>query len=266
MNAIRWNDTETQTVLFFAGIILTIINTAILWRKAKRSPWFFLGVWLPPTLVFLYASDAIGRIIEDRFFHWQHWAHWPLATAGAFAIAILAILALWTFSAFVKVAQRKADANPQLALFLALQLYVALTLCTASAYSVLETRSHGSAFVGMIPSNDEISAAKENRAAHDPKYDPQNYTAENTLPIEQEMYSYRDEPLKLQLDAVYFSVVTSATVGFGDIHPASRLAKILVTAHVIFAQVILVLFVGVILANLSKQNETPVAGASVLSR
>jgi voltage-gated potassium channel len=45
--------------------------------------------------------------------------------------------------------------------------------------------------------------------------------------------------LHTKTDAVYFSVSTLATVGFGDVHPSGQLARIAVTLQIIFNLVFL---------------------------
>lgn len=44
-----------------------------------------------------------------------------------------------------------------------------------------------------------------------------------------------------RLDALYFTVSTMATVGYGDIHPVGQLARGVATAHIVFDLVVLAL-------------------------
>jgi len=54
-----------------------------------------------------------------------------------------------------------------------------------------------------------------------------------------------------QLDAVYFSTVTAATVGYGDITPISPLAKSLVMAEIINGILLLVGFVSFLVSRIA---------------
>lgn len=44
-----------------------------------------------------------------------------------------------------------------------------------------------------------------------------------------------------RLDALYFTVTTMGTVGYGDIHPVGQLARAVATVHVVFDVVVLAL-------------------------
>lgn len=54
-----------------------------------------------------------------------------------------------------------------------------------------------------------------------------------------------NQPLESTLDAFYFSVVTMTTLGYGDIHPLSPLAKVLVIVEVLSGVMLLAIMVGV---------------------
>lgn len=45
--------------------------------------------------------------------------------------------------------------------------------------------------------------------------------------------------LETRVDAVYFTVVTLSTVGFGDMHPTSQAARLVVTLQIVFNLLIL---------------------------
>ncbi|WP_292436152.1 potassium channel family protein [Methylobacter sp.] len=53
-----------------------------------------------------------------------------------------------------------------------------------------------------------------------------------------------DRPIETTLDSFYFSVVTLATVGYGDIHPVGSVAKILVIIEVLLGILLLAIMVG----------------------
>jgi voltage-gated potassium channel len=53
--------------------------------------------------------------------------------------------------------------------------------------------------------------------------------------------------LHTKTDAVYFSVSTLATVGFGDVHPSGELARAAVTIQILFNLV----FLGAAVATIS---------------
>lgn len=54
--------------------------------------------------------------------------------------------------------------------------------------------------------------------------------------------NYLNVPIKDAVDAVYFSFVTSATVGFGDIHPITKMGKCIVIVQVLCSVSFIVLF------------------------
>lgn len=58
------------------------------------------------------------------------------------------------------------------------------------------------------------------------------------------------------LDAVYFSVVTAATVGFGDVSPVTHLAQIAVVAEMVLTAFGLALFVATVVGRTPIQPET----------
>jgi hypothetical protein len=58
-------------------------------------------------------------------------------------------------------------------------------------------------------------------------------------------------------DALYFSVVTAATVGYGDIYPHSKTAKALVMAEILFALMYAVFFFSVLASSISSKQPTP---------
>lgn len=45
--------------------------------------------------------------------------------------------------------------------------------------------------------------------------------------------------LQTRLDALYFAIVTLGTVGFGDVHPQSQLARSVVTGQIVFNIVVI---------------------------
>lgn len=54
--------------------------------------------------------------------------------------------------------------------------------------------------------------------------------------------NYLNIPLKDTVDAIYFSFVTSATIGYGDIHPVNETWKLIVTTQIFSSISFLVLF------------------------
>jgi voltage-gated potassium channel len=53
--------------------------------------------------------------------------------------------------------------------------------------------------------------------------------------------------METKVDSLYFTITTLATVGFGDVHATGQLARLLVTAHIIFNLV----FVGALVSLIS---------------
>ena len=61
------------------------------------------------------------------------------------------------------------------------------------------------------------------------------------------------------LDALYFSVVTLATVGFGDLHPTTNEAKLFTIAYIIFGVGIIAGFVSTVAKHRTEVSRpTPV--------
>jgi len=102
------------------------------------------------------------------------------------------------------------------------QSYLGIILAMSTFYMVLEWRSDGKAFAGMYPKGDT--------------------------------YEYREDPFGLRLDALYFSTLTSATVGYGDIYPISGVAKMLVIFHVLSSQFIVIVLLALTLSRFAPRG------------
>jgi len=61
--------------------------------------------------------------------------------------------------------------------------------------------------------------------------------------------------LATRTDALYFTVTTMGTVGFGDVHAQGQLARGLVTAHMVFDVVFVSAFVSVLTARVRRRAE-----------
>lgn len=68
------------------------------------------------------------------------------------------------------------------------------------------------------------------------------------------------EGLATRIDAVYFTVTTLSTVGFGDIHATGQAARLVVTVQVLFDLTLLAVAIRV-LANAAQQRRAEGAGA-----
>ncbi len=53
--------------------------------------------------------------------------------------------------------------------------------------------------------------------------------------------------LETRIDALYFTVSTIATVGYGDVHPVGQVARAVATAHIVFDVVVLAAAVRLLL-------------------
>jgi voltage-gated potassium channel Kch len=62
--------------------------------------------------------------------------------------------------------------------------------------------------------------------------------------------------LHTRIDALYFTVVTAATVGYGDVHPTGQLARALVTGQIVFNLVFLGLLVSLMTTQLRERAAT----------
>ena len=60
------------------------------------------------------------------------------------------------------------------------------------------------------------------------------------------------------IDALYFSVVTLATVGFGDLHPTTDEAKLFTVGYIIFGVGILAGFVSEVARRRTERTSTPI--------
>lgn len=54
--------------------------------------------------------------------------------------------------------------------------------------------------------------------------------------------NYLNEPLHTAIDAIYYSFVTSATVGFGDLHPINQVGKLIAVVQILSSVSFIVLF------------------------
>jgi heme A synthase len=61
--------------------------------------------------------------------------------------------------------------------------------------------------------------------------------------------------LATRTDALYFTVTTMVTVGFGDVHAQGQVARALVTAHMVFDVVFVSAFVSVLSARVRRTAE-----------
>jgi hypothetical protein len=57
------------------------------------------------------------------------------------------------------------------------------------------------------------------------------------------------------LDFVYFSAITISTVGYGDILPNSTTVRMVVVSEVILGQFLLIVFLNLVLTDISKKEE-----------
>jgi voltage-gated potassium channel Kch len=79
------------------------------------------------------------------------------------------------------------------------------------------------------------------------------------------LYLYSDslgsfnKPLQGVVDSIYFSLVTSTTVGFGDIYPIRSGAKLLVSAHLALSFVMVVFAFSILVGRLQgrPRSQTP---------
>lgn len=65
--------------------------------------------------------------------------------------------------------------------------------------------------------------------------------------------------ISTRVDALYFTIVTMSTVGFGDVHPVGQEAKMLVIAMIIFDLVFIAALGNAMSSSLSqaRKKETP---------
>jgi voltage-gated potassium channel Kch len=54
--------------------------------------------------------------------------------------------------------------------------------------------------------------------------------------------NYLNVPINSTIDAIYFSLITSATVGFGDLHPITKMGKLITVTQVMCSVSFIVLF------------------------
>lgn len=55
--------------------------------------------------------------------------------------------------------------------------------------------------------------------------------------------------IETRLDALYFTAVTMATVGYGEIHPAGQIGRAVATVHIVFNVVFLAAFARLLAAS-----------------
>jgi hypothetical protein len=62
---------------------------------------------------------------------------------------------------------------------------------------------------------------------------------------------------EMALDCIYYSTITTATVGYGDIYPVSNAAKIATVIQVIFSFGLVVVLLGWVVGNSDKFSQSP---------
>lgn len=67
------------------------------------------------------------------------------------------------------------------------------------------------------------------------------------------------EGMRTRLDALYFSVVTTATVGYGDVHAMSQAARAIVTAQIAFNVVFVAGIVALLQAQIRARSEARIS-------
>jgi hypothetical protein len=236
--------TSSNTVFsFIAGTAATLVVTALYAKRARDDHRALFCLWLTPVVALLLDSSVIARMIEDKLFGWQDFALPCVYVAVGYIVVLLSYLVISTGRIAVSLF-RRTESAPARALSYALQSYLALTLSMAVVYSGVETYTHGKAFAGMQPDWPGNSAAMRNLGSRDPVWEEAR-----------EAYSkYSLSPLATQIDALYFSVMTSATVGYGDIHPRTLTMHALVTVHVLVSQFILIVLVGIVFARFAQHS------------
>lgn len=226
---------------FITGTAYAIFATGLFARTAARDPRVLFALWLPPAVALLLASKLIAGMLEDRLFGWQEIALPSACVATVFVLVMLGYLVVKTGTSAASLARgERVTASSVLAY--ALQSYFAITILLAALYAGVEAYTHGRAFAGMHPDWPGESAEIKKLGTDDPVW------KEGA-----DAYSeYTSSPYALQVDALYFSVITSATVGYGDITPRYPVMRAVVAAHVLVSQFILVVLIGIVFSRFSQ--------------
>jgi voltage-gated potassium channel len=72
----------------------------------------------------------------------------------------------------------------------------------------------------------------------------------------QEVYPEQFAGISTRVDALYFSVSTVATVGFGDVHASGQLARTIVTAQMVFNVVVVATAASVVSRTLAARRHS----------
>ncbi len=69
-------------------------------------------------------------------------------------------------------------------------------------------------------------------------------------------YAFRDAiyGLKNSIDAVYFSIISATTIGYGDMYPTTNLAKMICASQAVISFLFTVLIIGIFLSNFNKEG------------
>ena len=227
---------------FLALLLLCACSWLFLFKKdlIERPLRVFL-IWFPLVIWLFFNLHVVFSIREDLHYYGQDIFLWIYGVI----VAVITIILLFFTGRIALSIIRNTSIVPLKYLSIALQTYLALTISMAIIYGSMENASWGMAFAGMSPVYN-VEALKRIDKMSD---------AEKEVFFQQgdAFYTYYDDPLGAEMDSFYYSVTTAATVGYGDVYPVTRIAKLAVTFHILASQFITIILVGFIISAFSSQ-------------
>ncbi len=223
-----WSPQELTGTVPFLFIMLggPALVGLLIHKWLLSRPVYFFFCWFPTLLAFLFGfMFVLGKAVGPLLSH----GGGPTFEEEVYGFVLYLILVFSIFSvALVLLLTARVGwglltsypGNLIHALSIVLQSYLALIMSMSIVYLFLDINSSGRDF-GM-------------------------YVLETKTDVQKRV----EPPFSLEVDALYFSISTAATVGYGDIHPHSLRSKMAVGFQILASQFVLLVMLGTVVSRL----------------